>query len=130
MKKLWLLSICALACGCGGSSSSVSVARFAGSYHGTWVNQADASDAGTAAWTVSSTGAVDGTDTDPGRDTSFHVVGTIDALGNLTSTSTPAEGAAATLNGALGFDGDSKLTGILEWGVAPPLSYRYTFTKD
>lgn len=129
MKRLWLLSVCAVACGCAGSNSSLSAARFAGTYHGTWVNVNDASDAGTSTWTVSSTGAVDGTDTDPGRATTFHVVGQIDAFGNLQSMSTPAGESAASLDGLLQFQSNGDLSGILVWGVAPPLSYRYTFTR-
>jgi len=130
VKRLWLLSICALACGCAGNSSSLNADRFAGTYHGTWVNVDNASDAGTSTWTVNANGTVDGTDTDPGRETTFHVQGHVDALGNLTSTSTPEGEAASSLTGPLSFDGDGKLTGVLVWGVTPPLSYRYVFTKD
>jgi hypothetical protein len=106
------------------------VARFAGTYHGTWVNVADSADAGTSIWTVSASGAVDGTDTDPGRDTTFHVVGHLDTFGNLTSTSTPVGDSPSSLDGPLQFNSSGNLTGILVWGVVPPLSYRYTFTHN
>ena len=96
------------------------------------MNLADGSDAGTSNWTIDGNGRVEGTDTDPGRSTTFHVVGTIDAAGNLVTTSTPENGdPAASLNGHMMIDDANQFTGTLVWGVDPaPISYRYTFTKD
>ena len=115
--------------GCAGSNSSVTPSAFAGSYTGTWVNTTDATDAGTSLWSVDSEGRVDGQDFDPVRGTTFHVVGRIDAAGHLISNSTPTTGSSATLNGDLAFNAQSKLTGQLVWGVVPPLTYTYTFTR-
>ncbi|WP_025226556.1 hypothetical protein [Fimbriimonas ginsengisoli] len=135
MKRLLLASCCALVCsvlaaGCGGSSAALSPGRFAGTYNGTWVHTTDLTDAGTSTWTFSPDGAIDGTDTDPGRHTTFHVVGHIDAVGHVTTTSTPTGGDPATLTGTLAFDVQSRLSGILVWGVTPPLNYRYTLTRQ
>jgi len=130
MRYLWLLPVLLLVCGCGGSSSSVSSAnRFAGTWNGTWVNVNDPKDAGDSLWTVDSTGAVDGQDFDPGRTTIFHVVGSIDGSGMLSSNSTPAGGSPSTLDGPFSVTAGGQFTGILVWGVVPPLSYRYTFTR-
>jgi hypothetical protein len=129
VKRLGILAFCLLAVGCAGSSSSDPGARFAGTWRGIWVNNADANDAGTSEWTISRTGVVTGQDTDPGRATTFNVAGNVDVTGRLTSTSTPSEGAPATLNGPLSFDSEGHLTGDLVWGVQPPLTYRYTFNR-
>ncbi|MGV3618119.1 MAG: hypothetical protein ACO1SV_22565 [Fimbriimonas sp.] len=131
MKRLLLLSVIgAFAVGCGGSGSNGNVERFAGEYTGTWVNLADAEDAGTNHWTVSADGTITGQDFDPGRDTTFNVVGRINGGGNVTTVSTPSGGGdGASLNGSLSFDNQNRLTGTLVWGTTPPLSYRYTFTR-
>lgn len=114
--------------GCGGANQSAS--RFMGNYTGTWVGIADPTDAGTSNWTIDVSGLVTGTDVDPGRGTTFTVLGTINGDGDLSSESTPAAGGgSALLTGRLDFDGDGKLTGILTWQVTPPLQYRYTFTR-
>ncbi|HSJ08805.1 MAG TPA: hypothetical protein VK928_02800 [Longimicrobiales bacterium] len=104
---------------------------FAGTWTGEWVALADATDRGTSQWTVSENGAVSGTDVDPGRGTTFTVVGTLDENGRLTTISTPGDGSGpASLEGTMTLDGDDGMSGVLVWGVEPPLSYRYTFTRD
>jgi hypothetical protein len=128
VKRLLLLCACVVAGGCAGNSDSSATSRFPGAYDGTWVNLANPADAGTATWTISSDGTVHGQDFDPGRDTTFQIGGHIDADGNLTSLSTPATGEPASLAGRLTFDPQGRLSGVLEWGVQPPLQYRYTFT--
>lgn len=131
MKKISLAALIVLAAaGCGGNSNSLSTSRFAGTYTGTWVSLDNPADQGTCQWTFSSNGAINGQDVDPGRNTTFTIVGRTDALGNITTTSTPASGEAASLNGTVAFDSTGKLTGILTWGVSPALQYRYTFTKE
>ncbi|RYG38483.1 hypothetical protein EON81_03560 [bacterium] len=117
--------------GCGGSSGGDSASPYAGTYSGTWTNLDDARDAGTATWTVQNDGTISGTDNDPGRETAFNIVGRIDSAGTVTTTSTPAGGGeAATLNGRLLFGTSGELAGTLNWGVEPPLSYRYAFTRQ
>ncbi len=129
MKRFLYLSAFALLAGCAGNGNGLSPARFAGTWQGTWVNTADSSDAGTSTWTISPSGVVTGQDFDPGRGTTFDVVGNIDATGRFTSHSTPTGGEPASLNGNLAFNNDRILTGILEWGVAPPLTYTYGFHR-
>lgn len=122
------LALIASLAGCGGATQSVT--RFAGHYTGTWVGIADPTDAGTSDWTVDVSGLVTGTDVDPGRGTTFAILGTINGDGDFSAESTPGDGSgSAMLAGKLDFDGDGKLTGILTWQVAPPLQYRYTFTR-
>jgi len=130
MPKVWLVLVGLLACGCAGQSASVaSIPRFAGTWEGTWTNVADSTDAGTSTWTVNGDGTVDGHDFDAGRSTTFHVVGSISGTGALSSVSTPLTGAAATLNGPLSLSDNNHLSGVLVWGVSPPLSYQYSFTR-
>jgi len=122
------LSLLALGCGGNGDSSS-SASKFAGTYDGTWVHVGDATDTGPSLWIVDNDGHVQGYDDDPGRDTTFLVVGSIDSAGNLSTVSTPGSGEAASLNGKLTLDGTGKLAGVLVWGTTPPLSYQYTFQR-
>jgi hypothetical protein len=130
MRKLWLASIVLVACGCGGSTGpTAQTARFAGTWNGTWINVDNATDAGTSLWTVAADGTVDGHDYDSGRQTVFHVVGSINALGNLTSVSTPTNAGPASLDGPFTFSGNNQFSGILAWGVTPVLNYRYVFTR-
>ncbi|GMV88378.1 MAG: hypothetical protein AMXMBFR81_13090 [Chthonomonas sp.] len=106
------------------------MAKFAGYYAGDWVSLTDATDAGPCTWTIGSDGTIEGTDNDPVRGLVFTVRGRIDKDGNVTTMSTPDNGdPAASLNGRLQFRADGTLSGVLEWGVAPPLSYTYTFAR-
>jgi len=131
MWRIWLVFVGLLVCGCGGGSSSLTpMNRFAGTWTGTWTNVNDATDAGTSTWNVGDKGAVDGQDFDPGRATIFHVVGNITESGVLTSTSTPAGGSPSTLDGTFELTAGSHISGVLIWGVVPPLSYQYTFTRS
>ncbi len=121
--------LCALI-GCAGDSS-VTPNRFAGSYTGTWENSADATDAGTSSWHIDGTGAVRGQDLDPTQQITYNLVGHVTDQGQLTSMSSPNNGTApASLNGPMQFNGQGQLTGLLVWGVEPPLTYRYTFTRQ
>jgi hypothetical protein len=130
MKGLTLLFALLLlvVAGCGGDSATGSN-PFAGTYQGTWVNVDDATDAGTSTWTIHSDGRVTGQDIDPNEDITYNLNGTINWRGDLETTSTPTEGDSASLDGRLMFDQNRKLTGVLTWGVQPPLDYRYTFTR-
>jgi len=120
-----------LAAGCGGSGGGPSVDRFAGTYTGTWTAVGDAEDTGTSTWTISPDGTVTGKDVDPSTNTTYTVVGTINRQGQLSSMSTPNNDAGpATLDGRLQFDNQGRLAGTLVWGVTPPISYNYTFSRD
>src|SRR5688572_31919800 len=116
--------------GCG-DTSGVEDKGYAGEWEGTWVNISDASDQGTSTWIIKNTGAVSGTDVDPALGVTYQVLGTISGQGQVNSTATPNDGSgAASLNGALAVgDGKDSLSGNLTWGVTPPLTYRYTFTR-
>ena len=127
---LLLVSIALFLTGCGGSSATAPMSPFVGTWNGTWVNVSDATDAGTSTWTIDSNGNVDGQDFDPGRSTTFHVVGAVTPVGVLTSNSTPTGGSPASLNGTFKFSTSAKFAGILAWGVTPVLNYQYTFSQN
>ncbi len=130
MRFLCLFLSALILVGCGGASSSLASHPYTGSWTGTWVNISDPADAGTSEWTVDSSGLIDGHDFDPGRTTTFHVVGNITESGALTSNSTPAGGSPATLDGQMRFSSANHISGTLAWGVSPVLSYRYTFIRN
>ena len=112
------------------SYSTAEASPFAGTYNGTWVAVNDPSDAGTSVWTISSAGAVSGTDVDPTLGISYNVVGYINPQGQVTTTATPNNGTgAATLNGTLQFETANRLAGNLVWGVQPPATYRYVLNR-
>jgi hypothetical protein len=132
MLKRFALATAALfvIAGCAGDAS-VTPSRFQGSYTGTWVNVADATDAGTSTWHVDSTGNVTGQDHDAGDAIIYSLSGQLDNEGNLTSLSTPNNGdPTASLNGPMQINNQGQLTGLLVWGVEPPLTYSYTLTRN
>ncbi|MEZ0326544.1 MAG: hypothetical protein ACAH95_11625 [Fimbriimonas sp.] len=115
--------------GCAGTAS-VTPSRFAGSFGGQWFNTVDADDRGTSEWFIDGAGNVEGEDFDPRLDIAYRVVGHVDESGHLVSTATPNNGtAAAALNGQLEFNAVGQITGVLTWGVEPPLSYNYILTR-
>jgi hypothetical protein len=124
-----LLAIASLP-GCAGEAA-VGPSPFAGNYTGTWVNVGDPADAGTSAWSFDGAGQLSGQDFDAGRETTFTVRGTIQPDGSFVSTSTPDNGdPAASLNGTLHRQQNGSLSGLLVWGVDPPLTYTYTLTPN
>jgi hypothetical protein len=114
--------------GCSGDNIVVP-SRFTGMYDGTWKNIADAQDQGSSVWSVDSSGNISGEDYDPRNNITYHVVGKIDEAGRVTTVSTPDNGQpASSLNGAMTSE-NGWFTGQLVWGVEPPLTYNYTFTR-
>ncbi|MGV3618116.1 MAG: hypothetical protein ACO1SV_22550 [Fimbriimonas sp.] len=130
MKRLLLASLCLFAFGCGGNSGSNPVS-FAGAYSGTWVNTEDATDTGTSTWTIDANGTVQGNDFETGDGVVYDIEGTIDGRGNLTAMTDPtSDEGPVPLTGRLSYDSQNRLTGTLTWAANPPLTYRYTFTRQ
>ncbi len=114
--------------GCGGSGSTETLA---GSYQGSWMNVADATDVGTSTWTISPNGQINGTDVDGPDDSSYTVSGQIDGLGNVNATTSLVGGnETIPLTGRLERDSQGRLTGDLVWASNPPSTYRYTFNRQ
>jgi hypothetical protein len=114
--------------GCGGSGSNPTSPALAGTYEGTWVNVADATDTGTSTWTIAADGTITGTDTDDSDEGVYTVTGDIDDAGNVDATTRLGED-SDSLTGRLRFDAQNRLTGNLVWDGVPPATYRYTFTR-
>jgi hypothetical protein len=134
VRRLSLLPLCLFAVvGCGGSGSNSSTAprTFAGEYTATWVNVADAEDHGVSTWTVGQNGQISGNDLDVSGEFSYIVFGEIDAAGNMEgNTSRVGAEEVIRLSGRLQFDNQNQLVGNLVWDSVPPLTYRYTFTRQ
>ena len=132
MKALILLTFCFLSLiGCGGNSGTTVQPQLAGSYFGTWVNIDDPLDTGVSEWMIGEHGTITGNDIDATHEFSYTVFGTIDSAGNADATTSLIGGEEViSLDGHLQFDAEGHLTGDLVWASEPPLTYRYTFTRE
>lgn len=134
MRRLSLLPFCLLfVAGCGGSGSNPTSnpRAFAGEYQATWVNVADAEDHGVSTWTIGQNGQISGNDFDVSGEFSYIVFGEIDSSGNMNgNTSRVGAEEVIQLSGRLQFNDQNQLVGNLVWDSVPPLTYRYTFTRQ
>lgn len=92
---------------------------------------ADAEDHGVSTWTIGQDGTVSGQDIDVSGEFSYIVFGGIDSSGNFDgNTSRVGAEEVIGLSGRLQANNQNQLTGDLTWESTPPLTYRYTFTRQ